>query len=283
MKKQLNNKDLERVDAAWDKLEPLMEDKAKQGFKLNLIYIKIFTSAAIVVLLSAIIFLTYNIKDQKIQYNTKYGQTLKVVLPDSSTVFLNGNSQLSYINNWDNDTDREVQVDGEAYFSVKHTKNDQKFFVRMANNLSVEVLGTEFNITKRNKKTRVVLSSGKIDLHIDNLKAGINVIQMKPGDLIEYQNISQSFTKEKVDPNSYSAWKTNKLIFIHTQSGEVLENLKETYGLKINSSDKVILNKRVSGSAPTNNINSLVKALSETFDVDFILTGDTIQLKNNSL
>lgn len=283
MKKQMNNKDLERINAAWEKLEPLIEEMPKRGFKLNSLHIKLFTSAAVVILLSAIVLITYKSKEDKIQYFTEYGQTLKVVLPDSSTVFLNGNSKLSYSNNWNNETDREVQVDGEAYFSVKHTKNNQKFFVRMANNLYVEVLGTEFNITKRNKKTRVVLSSGKIDLHIDNLKTGINVIQMKPGDLIEYQNISQSYTKEKVDPTNYSSWKTNRLIFNRTQLSEVLENLKETYGLKINIADPVILNKRVSGSAPTNNINTLVKALSETFNVDFILIGDTIQLKNNSL
>ena len=279
----MNNKDLERINAAWEKLEPLIEEMPKRGFKLNSLHIKLFTSAAVVILLSAIVLITYKSKEDKIQYFTEYGQTLKVVLPDSSTVFLNGNSKLSYSNNWNNETDREVQVDGEAYFSVKHTKNNQKFFVRMANNLYVEVLGTEFNITKRNKKTRVVLSSGKIDLHIDNLKTGINVIQMKPGDLIEYQNISQSYTKEKVDPTNYSSWKTNRLIFNRTQLSEVLENLKETYGLKINIADPVILNKRVSGSAPTNNINTLVKALSETFNVDFILIGDTIQLKNNSL
>lgn len=279
----MNNKDLERINAAWEKLEPLIEEMPKRGFKLNSLHIKLFTSAAVVILLSAIVLITYKSKEDKIQYFTEYGQTLKVVLPDSSTVFLNGNSKLSYSNNWNNERDREVQVDGEAYFSVKHTKNNQKFFVRMANNLYVEVLGTEFNITKRNKKTRVVLSSGKIDLHIDNLKTGINVIQMKPGDLIEYQNISQSYTKEKVDPTNYSSWKTNRLIFNRTQLSEVLENLKETYGLKINIADPVILNKRVSGSAPTNNINTLVKALSETFNVDFILIGDTIQLKNNSL
>lgn len=280
MKKEVNNNDLERINAAWAKLEPLMEETPKQSFKLKPLFIKKFASAAVLILISSIALLLFKTKNEQVQFITKYGQTLKIVLPDSSTVYLNGNSKLSYINNWDNNSDREVKVDGEAYFSVKHTKSNQKFFVRMADNLSVEVLGTEFNITKRDKNTRVVLNSGKIDFHIDNLKTGNDVIQMKPGDLIEYQNKTQSYIKQKVDPTTYSSWKNNRIIFNKTKIIDVLQNLKDTYGLKINVQDEKMLNMQVSGSAPTNNINSLVEALSETFNVDFVLKGDTIMLKN---
>lgn len=279
MKKEVNNNDLEKINAAWKKLEPLMDETPKQSFKLKPLFIKTFASAAALILISSIVLLLFKAKNEQIEFTTKYGQTLKVVLPDSSTVYLNGNSRLSYINNWDNNADREVNIDGEAYFSVKHTKSNQKFFVRMADNLSVEVLGTEFNITKRDKNIRVVLSSGKIDFHMDNLKTGNDVIQMKPGDLIEYQNTNQSYTKQKVDPANYSSWKNNRIIFNKTKLIDVLQNLQYTYGLKINIKDEKMLNMQVSGSAPTNSINSLVDALSETFNVNFVLKGDSILVK----
>ena len=156
MKKEIKNSDLERINAAWNKLEPLMDEAPKQNFKLKLLFIKKLAIAASLILISSIVLILFIAKKEQVQFITKYGQTLKIVLPDSSTVYLNGNSKLSYINNWDNNSDREVKVDGEAYFSVKHTKSNQKFFVRMADNLSVEVLGTEFNITKRGKNTQVV-------------------------------------------------------------------------------------------------------------------------------
>lgn len=280
MRKEVNNNDLERINAAWNKLEPLMGETPKQNFKLKPLFIKKLAIAAALILISSIVLFLFNAKKEQVQFFTTYGQTLKVVLPDSSTVYLNGNSKLSYINNWDNNSDREVKVDGEAYFSVKHTKSNQKFFVRMADNLSVEVLGTEFNITKRGKNTQVVLSSGKIDFHMNNLKKGNDVVQMKPGDLIEYRNNSKSYIKQKVDPTTYSSWKSNRIIFNKTKIIDVLQNLQYTYGLKIKIEDEKMLNMRVSGSAPTNNIQSLVDALSETFNVKFILKGDSILLKN---
>lgn len=280
MKKEIKNSDLERINAAWEKLEPLLDETRRPSFNQNPLFIKLLTSAAAIILISSIVLLLFNGKKEQVQFITKYGQTLKVVLPDSSTVYLNGNSKLSYINNWDNNSDREVKVDGEAYFSVKHTKNNQKFFVRMSDNLSVEVLGTEFNITKRGKNTQVVLNSGKIDFHMDNLKKGNNVVQMKPGDLIEYQNNSKSYIKQKVDPTTYSSWKSNRIIFDKTKIIDVLQNLQYTYGLKNKIEDEKMLNMRVSGSAPTNNVQSLVDALSETFNVKFVLKGDSILLKN---
>lgn len=283
MKKEIKNSVLERINAAWNKLEPLMDEAPKQNFKLKLLFIKKLAIAASLILISSIVLILFIAKKEQVQFITKYGQTLKIVLPDSSTVYLNGNSKLSYINNWDNNSDREVKVDGEAYFSVKHTKSNQKFFVRMADNLSVEVLGTEFNITKRGKNTQVVLSSGKIDFHMDNLKKGNDVVQMKPGDLIEYQNNSKSYIKQEVDPTNYSSWKSNRIIFDKTKIIDVLQNLQYTYGLKVKIEDEKMLNMRVSGSAPTNNIKSLVHALSETFNVKFVLKGDSILLKNKQL
>lgn len=279
MKKEVNESDLARIDAAWEKLEPLLDEKPKGFFNLKPSMIKALASAAVVILVSAVVLLTFRTKKEEIQFVTKYGQTLKVVLPDSSTVFLNGNSKLSYINNWDNTSNREVKIDGEAYFSVKHTKNHQKFFVRMADNLSIEVLGTEFNVTKRDKNARVVLNSGKIDFHMDNLKAGNDVVAMKPGDLIEYQDKNQSYTKQQVDPATYSSWKNNRIIFNKTKIADVLKNLQYTYGLKIKVEDEKMLDMLVSGSAPTNNIQTLVDALSETFNVNFTLKGDSILLK----
>lgn len=279
MKKEVNENDLARIDAAWEKLAPLLDETPKRVFKLKSFMIKAFASAAVVVLISTVVLFTFKNKNKPVEFITKYGQTLQIVLPDSSTVFLNGNSKLSYVNNWDNTSNREVTIDGEAYFSVKHTKNHQKFFVRMANNLSIEVLGTEFNVTKRDKNTRVVLNSGKIDLHMDGLKNGNDVVQLKPGDLIEYQDKNQSYTKQKVDPTTYSSWKNNRIIFDKTKIADVLQNLQYTYGLKVKVEDEKMLNMLVSGSAPTNNIQSLVHALSETFNVKFILKGDSILVK----
>jgi ferric-dicitrate binding protein FerR (iron transport regulator) len=72
-------------------------------------------------------------------------------LPDNSTVILNANSSLRYQENWEAELLREVWVDGEAFFSVVHTHNHQRFRVNVTDDLKVEVLGTEFNVKDRRK------------------------------------------------------------------------------------------------------------------------------------
>jgi ferric-dicitrate binding protein FerR (iron transport regulator) len=53
---------------------------------------------------------------------------------------------------------------------VKHLNTNQKFLVHTADRLTVEVLGTSFNVFKRPSGTRVVLQSGKVKLNIANAR-----------------------------------------------------------------------------------------------------------------
>ena len=79
---------------------------------VNKHYVNLFKS----LFYTAIVLILFIAKKEQVQFITKYGQTLKIVLPDSSTVYLNGNSKLSYINNWDNNSDREESI---SKFSLK--------------------------------------------------------------------------------------------------------------------------------------------------------------------
>ncbi|ALL05494.1 hypothetical protein AQ505_08315 [Pedobacter sp. PACM 27299] len=281
MTKKTFKNDLERIDAAWEKLAPMLDDQETPVRKLKPWFNKqIIAAAAMLILVTTIGVWFLKEQNAEIHHLTKYGQTLRVVLPDSSVVTLNGNSQLSYRKNWSGNGDREVKVDGEAYFSVKHTRSHQKFFVKMPDQLSVEVLGTEFNISARNHDTRVVLNSGKIDFRMEGQDHKTNIIQMKPGDLVEYQSKEKSYTKRMVDPAIYSSWKTDRLVFDKTPLKEVLNTLHNTYGLEILVEDPKMLDMNLSGSAPTTNINSLIHALSETFNINFTKKGDTLIVTN---
>ncbi|WP_316839842.1 FecR family protein [Pedobacter gandavensis] len=283
MTKKIYKNDLERIDAAWEKLAPMLNEpeeipvrKLKPWFNK-----KIIAAAAMLILMSTIGLWFLKGQNAEVQYLTKYGQTLRVLLPDSSVVMLNGNSRLSYRKEWAKDGDREVKVDGEAYFSVKHTRSHQRFFVRMPDQLSVEVLGTEFNISTRNHDTRVVLNSGKIDFHMEGLPdQQTRIVQMKPGDLVEYQSNKKSYTKRIVDPAIYSSWKTDRLVFDKTPLKEVLNTLRNTYGLEIEVENPTMLDMNLSGSAPTTNVDILIQALSATFNINFIKKGDTLIVTN---
>src|SRR5258707_3694979 len=50
---------------------------------------------------------------------TGFGEMKTIVLPDSSVVILNSNSSLSIPEQWTETADRQVWLEGEAYFQVK--------------------------------------------------------------------------------------------------------------------------------------------------------------------
>ncbi|SFV27053.1 FecR family protein [Thermoflavifilum thermophilum] len=67
----------------------------------------------------------------------------KLILPDSTEVWLNGNTRIYYPLQFTGKT-REVWLSGEAYFKVKHDP-DRTFIIHTAK-MNITVLGTEFNV-----------------------------------------------------------------------------------------------------------------------------------------
>lgn len=84
-----------------------------------------------------------------------------IYLPDSSKVFLNKNSLLTYSFPY-NINERHLTLEGEAYFEVRPSKIP---FIVDCNSTSTKVLGTSFNIKGDAKKQTVELkvTSGRVE------------------------------------------------------------------------------------------------------------------------
>ncbi|MDR1682259.1 MAG: FecR family protein, partial [Candidatus Symbiothrix sp.] len=78
----------------------------------------------------------------------------KVILPDGTQVWLHSNTTVVY-NKSLNAQLREVHLDGEAYFDVKH---DAKPFVIHTGDLDIKVHGTRFNVNSYESSKKIVVS-----------------------------------------------------------------------------------------------------------------------------
>ena len=96
-----------------------------------------------------------------------YGAIKKIILPDSTIVWVNAGSHIHYAADFIQKT-RKVYLDGEAYFTVKHDAEHP--FIVHAGNITVHALGTEFNVRAYKNETKVeaTLISGKIQVSIEN-------------------------------------------------------------------------------------------------------------------
>lgn len=219
-----------------------------------------------------------------VQYETAYGEVKTIVLPDQSVVTLNGNSKLRLKDNWEEEENREVWLEGEAYFSVTHLADDQKFLVHTPEDLCVEVLGTEFNITQRKSGTSVALRSGSVKLHIPRPLAHereIDEVMMEPGEIVKLDPQSREYTKNReTDLEKYYGWKQKKLVLDHTSLKEVLHTLENTYGITIRVEDDTLYWRSASGSMPLPEEKSqLLTNIALLYDLTYEEEIDHILLK----
>ena len=138
-------------------------------------------------------------------YATDAGERQKILLPDGSEVYLNEQSKLTYTNSWENNKERIVQLSGEAYFNVKEEayKGEKVKFKVNTGALSVEVVGTEFNVNQNKKKTKVSLHSGKIRMNIPDIH---QTLEMNPGDIVEYNSATGDLQSIRTDQAQIVSW-----------------------------------------------------------------------------
>ena len=97
---------------------------------------------------------------EKLVYNTikiPYGKRFELQLSDGTIVHLNSGTTLKYPVKFIASGNRQVFLDGEAFFDVAKDKTHP--FVVNADNLNVRVLGTHFNVSNypEDKLTDIVL------------------------------------------------------------------------------------------------------------------------------
>jgi ferric-dicitrate binding protein FerR (iron transport regulator) len=235
---------------------------------------KIAASVTIIFMVSAVLY--FFIKEYNTTtYSTQFGQTKKIILPDQSVVTLNANSTLKFPVNWHKQTNREVWLEGEAFFNVvKKNKGNIKFIVHTPK-LDIEVLGTTFNVNSRRKNTVIVLNSGRVKLKSDNTEKE-NTLIMKPGEQVVFNEDKSAFTKKMVNAESYSAWIHQKLVFNDTPLTEIAQLLEDNYGFEVDFNEAGIVNRKFTATIPAGNINTLLTALAESFNMKITRNGNTL-------
>ena len=164
-------------------------------------------------------------KDDEIILRAGIGGLYKVILDDGSIVFLNSNSELRYYG--DLVEDRQVRLQGEAFFEVANRVNEQQRqpFTVHTDQQEIEVLGTQFNVVSRENQEQTVLTEGAIRLK--SLKKS-EENTLSPGEMVEL-NADGSLTKSKVPIEEYTAWKDGIIYFEDRSLMDILTELKRIY------------------------------------------------------
>lgn len=165
------------------------------------------------------------------------GQISKVILPDSSVVWINSGSKITY-NSEFAENNRKIELVGQAFFQAAQNKKIP--FVVDVNGFLVKVLGTKFDVNAYSgeKNIRVVLESGRVELH--QLSDRNFKYTLSPGEMATFNPENKKLTIDKVKPELFSSWKEGVLIFRDKPMAEVLDELQRRYNIDIEVKDQDI-------------------------------------------
>lgn len=190
--------------------------------------------------------------------STTNGQKSKIILPDSSVVWINSGTKLSYNSNF-SAFKREIKLQGQAYFQV--TKNLNMPLTVFCNNLEVKVLGTTFDLNAYNDNNQifVVLEYGRIEL-INALDKTL-IYSMKPGEKAEFDTEYKKLSVRNVNRKEYAIWKDGLLVFKNEKMDLVFKELERWYNIHIEVKDERVKNLVFNATIVNENVEEIFELI----------------------
>lgn len=217
----------------------------------------------------------------------------KVLLPDSTIVWLNAGSKLSYNENFGSGN-REASLSGEAFFDVK--KSSIPLIIH-ANKVQIKVLGTAFNVKAYpdEQTTETSLIHGKVEITLEKrpgekfiLNPNEKLIVANETDIVETTVrrkvpivVLKELTRTVDSTIVETSWVNNKLVFQDESFLEIAKKMERWYDVTIQFLDEKIARERISGTFTTETVREALERLQMTTRFQFVVEGDKISITPN--
>jgi ferric-dicitrate binding protein FerR (iron transport regulator) len=207
------------------------------------------------------------------------GSQAKIILPDSTVVWLNSGSTLKYNNLFGKNT-RDVSLTGEGYFEV--TEDKKIPFLVHTNSIEIKVLGTVFNVRSYtdDPTIEVDLLEGKVD--VMNLEAEPKPkLTLYPNEKVVYYKENKSMLSIAVDASKSAQWTIGKLCFVDVPIEKIVKDIERKYDVHIIIESDKIKTEIFSGSLDLNQpLNELLYYLDVDKKFEIIYNAKTIVIQN---
>lgn len=205
---------------------------------------------------------------------TGYGEWKTLTLPDGSKIQLNASSQVRYPRNWEVGKDREVWLEGEAFFEVEKDKEGAKFTV-FTNDLAIEVLGTAFNVHNRGQETEVFLEEGAVRLDWEEEQQ-----KMVPGELVVFSSEKKEITEYREAPAElHTSWKDGALIIKDEPVAAIFDKIEVIFGYPVVTQDKELLKAVKTIAIPMDDIEVAIPILERVLAIEIQIENDQLIVK----
>ena len=219
--------------------------------------------------------LTYN------TINVPYGKVFNLELSDGTTVYLNSGTSLKYPVNFINDLDREVIIDGEAFFEVNTNKSQ---FIVSSNNTSAYVYGTKFNFKDypEDNFSEVILTEGSLGVSETSVNIKNNeILMIKPGEKAKVNYTNGEIKRTRVNTSLYTSWIDGRVAFRNESLPSMIQKLERIYNVVIINNNKDIVEKYFTATIlyKEESINDVLSYLSEVYGLEYQIIDNKILIE----
>jgi len=205
---------------------------------------------------------------------TEKGQRVQVQLDDGSRIHLNSDSKIIYPVQFESDI-RSVQLSGEAYFDVFR---DNKPFLVRTDGVTIEILGTEFNVRAYGEESiQVVVAEGKVRV-LPTGKSDMKAADLERGDMAK---LNRSGDEEfsvlhDVDLHYHLGWLEYRLTFDEANMAQVVRQLERWYGIEIWLSDPVIADMTLTANFEDEPVHEVLRVIKLALNLEYKIQGREI-------
>lgn len=214
----------------------------------------------------------------QMEYSTPYGVKGKIVLPDSSVVWLNSGSKIGFPSKFTGNS-RNVTFNGEAYFDVK---KDSLYPMKIntSHNLNVVVTGTSFNLHSYSEDSffSLYLSKGKVNIQD---KKGNVIHMLKEDESIEYNFRAKEIkTRKALEPSSIIGWKNGWLIFDEEELTSVFKKMERWYGVSFKIPANFNLNNKLTAKFREESASQVLDLMKKISIIDYTIKDSVVFITN---
>lgn len=207
----------------------------------------------------------------KVEMHTMYvpfGETFKLELSDGTLVHLNAGTTFTYPSYFEKTKNRNVTVDGEAYFEV--TRDKSRPFIVSTDAMEVEVLGTKFDVnTYEDDNIYTVLAEGSVRIGSKN-----SGTILEPGQKATLtKNILHT---ETVNTSNYLGWVRGELIFNNESFASITHKIERKYNVTVENKYTDLKNNKFRGTFEEETILDLLEVFKESAGFNYTIVNNNI-------
>lgn len=245
----------------------------------------LYRAAAAILVLAALSFSLWHTKpalrDEKIMMMHSVASLdgmKKIILDDSSIVWLKGNSSILYPERFERE-ERHVKLAGEALFEV--AKDAERPFIVECGGLITKVLGTSFNIKSSQTNTEIVVLTGKVSV---SSKEGTKHLVILPNEKAVYDHVLQRIQKVSARESELLA-KTSEtqyaMQFSATKLSEIIRRIEGKFDVRVSLSEPGLNHCTITADFTDQSLQNTVSMIAQTLKIQYEISNGHVVLSGS--